>query len=439
MEAVESETDFDLASPYARVRRALALMVASIVTITLTGVLYLHPELPEFGRSATTTISALQSAYHVTAVDFVDPATGWVAVDFSSGDFAVLHTTDGGVSWTSQLVGASDGHPQFMKFFDDGVGVFALTGTVPLLHRTSDGGRTWVSRPAPNVTGTVLSWSFVDSYQGWMLVLGTGLTQHLPTTLFHTNDGGFSWVDLGHPVAAPDQAFQVSFSYFTTGWLTSASSGPYAYKTGDFGATWTRIPLPAPPGGWPRGGQFLVAVQPTSGGGAVASVVYFPVIRGRTGVGGDIKSFPPLTVRGFDGGRPHTYTYTTVIDQVAGGPFAQDQAPNQVQLSTIDNGSSWNAIDPPSTSGAIGYFDALHWWWVGSGRWARSGDGGATWTTSQGIGVIEPLPGSLHVLDRDHAWFAASAGPRPVLQTTDDGGVHWRMVLLPPVADLPTP
>src|SRR5438445_13728721 len=136
MEAGEAETDFDLASPYARVRRALALMVAAIVTITLTGVRYLHPELPEFGRSATTTISALQSAYHVTAVDFVDPATGWVAVDFSSGDFAVLHTTDGGVIWTSQLIGASDGHPHVMKFFEDGVGVVALTATGHLLLRT---------------------------------------------------------------------------------------------------------------------------------------------------------------------------------------------------------------------------------------------------------------------------------------------------------------
>src|SRR5207237_10031711 len=144
MEAVESETDFDLASPYARVRRALALMVASIVTITLTGVLYLHPELPAFGRSATTTISVLQSAYHVTAVDFVDPATGWVAVNFSSGDFAVLPTTDGGVSWTRQLIVASDGHPQFMKFFHYGARVFALTGSVALLQRCSAAARTRV-------------------------------------------------------------------------------------------------------------------------------------------------------------------------------------------------------------------------------------------------------------------------------------------------------
>ncbi len=437
MEAAEPQPDFE--SPYAHVRRAAALITASIVTIALTGVLYLHPSLPALGRSQAAATSAPERAYRVTTVDFVSPSDGWVAVDFASGDFAVLHTGDGGLSWTRQLSGAADGHTKFMRFFDSAVGVFALTGTVPLLHRTADGGRTWMSLPGPKVAGTVLSWSFVDSDQGWLLARGASGAQPLLTTLYHTGDGGFSWANLGHPVAAPDQAFQVSFSYFTTGWLSSASSGPYAYKTRDFGVTWDRVTLPAPEGGWPHGGQFLVAVQPTSGGGAVASVVYFPPIKGRSGVGADIRSYPPLVVRGFDGGRPHTYIYTTVIDQVASGPFAVEQPPNQAQLSTLDNGSSWSPIDPPSTSGAIGYFDAMDWWWIGGGRWASSGDGGATWTSPRGIGVIEPLPGSLHVLDREHAWFAGSTGPRPVLEATDDGGGHWRMVLLPPMPDLPTP
>lgn len=438
MEAPELERDFEPGSPHGRVRRALALIAASIVTIALTGIVYLHPVLPAVGRDAAIGPAA-QTSYRVTAVDFVNPSEGWVAVDFSSGDFTVLHTADGGVTWTRQLAGLGDGHAVYMKFFDEAVGVFALVGGTPLFHRTADGGRTWVSVPAVKVTGTVVSWSFVDSYQGWMLVRGTDPVQPTSTTLFHTGDAGVSWVDLGHPVGAPDQAFQVNFSYFTTGWLSSASSGPYAYKTGDFGETWTRIALPEPLGGWPRGGQFLVAVQPTSGGGAVASVVYFPAIKGRTGIGADIRSFPPLVVRSFDGGRPHTYTYTTVIDQVAGGPFAMEQPPNQTQLSTVDNGSSWSTIDPPSAGGAIGYFDALHWWWIGAGRWARSVDGGATWTSPRGLAVVDPLPGSLQVLDREHAWFAGSAGSRPVLEATDDGGVHWRMVLLPPMPDMPTP
>jgi photosystem II stability/assembly factor-like uncharacterized protein len=92
-------------------------------------------------------------------------------------------------------------------------------------------------------------------------------------------------------------------------------------------------------------------------------------------------------------------------------------------------------IQPPSSSGAIGYFDASNWWWIGGAQWAHSGDGGATWTDPQNIGAIEPLPGSLRVLDRNHAWFAGSAGARPVLEATADGGRGWRMVLLPALPD----
>jgi hypothetical protein len=179
-----------------------------------------------------------------------------------------------------------------------------------------------------------------------------------------------------------------------------------------------------------------VGVQPTSGGGALASVVFFPPVRGRSGIGGSIRAFPPLTVRVFDGGKPDTYTYTTVLDRLSIGGKPGAQAPNETVLSTVDNGASWTSIAPPSATGAIGYFDAADWWWVGSGSWSRSADGGLSWTDPTNIGVVEPLPGSLQVLDRAHAWFAASAGWRPLLESTDDAGIHWRMVMLPPIADV---
>ena len=118
-------------------------------------------------------------------------------------------------------------------------------------------------------------------------------------------------------------------------------------------------------------------------------------------------------MRSFDGGRPHTYTYTTLINQFVEGPLGQEAPPNQARLSTADNGTTWMAILPPSSNGAIGSFDALNWWWIGAGQLASSGDSGATWTDPQNIGAIEALPGSLQVLDRNHAWFAGAAGPRP--------------------------
>ncbi len=371
--------------------------------------------------------------YHAVAVDFIDAASGWVVANFDSGDYAVLHTADGGRSWTKQFAAPARARVEYMKFFDATVGVLGVGAERPALYRTGDGGRSWTSVPALSVEGAVLSWSFIDSDHGWALV---DAGHRLPAVLYRTEDGGHMWTNLGPPVQPPDQAFSIHFSYLTTGWLASAGSGAYAYKTDDFGATWSRLPLPLTTGPWPSG-RFFVDVQRTSGRGAIASVVNFPAVKGRSGTGGSIRAFPPLAAPFYDGSRPNYYVYTTAINQVVGGPFGAVQAPLEELLSTADNGTSWSQIEPPSASGALGYFDAAEWWWVGSGKSSFSGDGGATWTGSRRIGVIEPQPGSLQVVDRNHAWFAGAN--RPVLETTDDGGAHWRLVTLPPLADLPTP
>src|SRR6266567_352920 len=124
----------------------------------------------------------------------------------------------------------------------------------------------------------------------------------------------------------------------------------------------------------PAGGEYFVAVRPTTGLGALATVVYFPPVKGRTGVGGIVRAYPPLTVRAFDGGRPHTYIYTTVLDEVVTGPFAEEPPPNQAELGTVDAGKTWSAVALPGDTGAIGYFDASNWWWIGAGMFAGSTD-----------------------------------------------------------------
>ncbi|HKW60361.1 MAG TPA: hypothetical protein VJR46_11485 [Candidatus Dormibacteraeota bacterium] len=434
MQAAELESDFDAAIPRARAGRAIALGAASVVAIAVVGAAYVHPDLGPAQRPAAA-VAGLSTDYKVNAINFVNPEDGWLLVEFPSGDYAVVHTADGGRSWTRQLVAPSDGHAKFMKFFDASVGVVALIGTQPVLLRTGDGGQTWVSRPALKLRATVLSWTFVDSDHGWMLAVPQVSTELPPARLYRTDDGGFTWLDLGPPVPAADQAFQVEFSYLTTGWLTTTSAGPYAYRTSDFGATWSKVPLPAPGGGWPRGGEFFVAVRPTIGQGVVASVVHFPGLVGRSGVGGRVRAYPPLTVRSFDGGRLRTFLYTTVLDQVVSGPFATESPPNQTELGTIDNGASWSGINLPSAGGAVGYFDAAHWWWIGEGMWSRSADGGATWSDPLDIGVINPVPGSLRMLDPRHAWFAGAAGQRAMLESTDDAGLHWTLRTLPPLED----
>ena len=79
----------------------------------------------------------------------------------------------------------------------------------------------------------------------------------------------------------------------------------------------------------------------------------------------------------------------------------------------------------------MGYSDARDWWWIGSGAWSTSSDAGTTWTPYRNVGVPQPLPGSLQVLDPRHAWFGAMAGTRAVLVNTNDAGIHWQMRVLP--------
>jgi photosystem II stability/assembly factor-like uncharacterized protein len=130
---------------------------------------------------------------------------------------------------------------------------------------------------------------------------------------------------------------------------------------------------------------------------------------------------------------PRDECRTDVETQYRNGSSSQIQAPNQVQLGSLDGGSTWSVIAPPNAPGAIGYSDAQNWWWIGSGAWSTSSDGGTTWMPYRNVGVLQPLPGSLQVLDSQHAWFGAMAGTKAVLETTADGGIRWEMIVLPPI------
>ena len=247
-------------------------------------------------------------------------------------------------------------------------------------------------------------------------------------SFFRTHDGGVTWANLGVPVAVGNQPYRVHFVDREVGWLDSASVMPVAYKSVDGGVTWRAVSLPAPSGGWPARGEFFVAAQPTRGVGVVATVVSLAPYASRSRAGEQVVSYPPLTIRSFDGGVPVWYSYSIFANATPGGDLRllATQAPHQVQLGSLDSGATWSVISPPNGSGAVGYSDAQTWWWIGSGAWSTSSDGGSTWTPTRHLGVIEPLPGSLQVLDSQTAWFGVMAGgTRALLERTADAGLHW--------------
>lgn len=434
----------DLPVGPARARRGISLIFISLLVIGLAGLAYLHPSLGATASPVPPATSKVPASYQLAAVDFVSPSSGWFAATFDSGRFALMHTTDAGNHWVTQLRGDVGSAGVYVNFFDSTEGVVAVLGPQSAIYRTGDGGRRWSAKPILSgvpYLGSVSSVSFADAMHGWLLLSTPAVAS--AAELLRTKDGGASWTNLGSPTAGNDVAYRVHFTNPQVGWLESLSAGPYAYKTVDAGASWRHVPLPAPRGGWPATGQFLVGAQPTVGIGVIATVATFAPLSGRSGIGASVISFPPLKVRTFDGGVPVSYVYATFVDTTSNSSWsAADsrsssssttvvQAPNQVRLGSLDGGSNWSVITPPGAPGAIGYSDAQDWWWIGSGAWSTSSDGGTTWTPYHNLGVPEPLPGSLQVLDPMHAWFGAMAGTRAVLESTDDGGINWTMTILP--------
>jgi photosystem II stability/assembly factor-like uncharacterized protein len=441
MEPEAPELDYDPPVQPARARRGISFIAVSMLAIGVTGLAYLRPSLGASGSPAT---PAGPPAYQLAAVDFVSPTTGWFAATFDSGRFTLMHTTDAGNHWARQLAGDVGRAGVYVNFFDSNQGVVVVLGSPSVIYRTVNAGRKWSAKPIVGGVAyltSVSSVSFADAAHGWLLL--STPTVASGAELLRTGDGGAAWTNLGSPAAGNDLVYRVHFTNPQIGWLDSLSARPYAYKSIDGGATWRQVPLPAPRGGWPAVGQFFVGAQATQGIGVVATVASFLPPSGRSGIGATVVGYPPLTVRAFDGGVPVSYVYATFADAISNsawsaadtksrsGSSSQVQAPNQVQLGSLDGGTTWSFIAPPNAPGAIGYSDAQDWWWIGSGAWSTSSDGGTTWTPYRNVGVPQPLPGSLEVLDFRHAWFGAVAGTRSVLVNTNDGGSHWQMTVLP--------
>jgi photosystem II stability/assembly factor-like uncharacterized protein len=398
---MESDDEPQSHSSTSRVLRALTLGAVSVLALAIAGLSYLHPGWDFSNAASQASTTNIVGSRHLAAVDFVTPAAGWVVVEGPTHDFEVLHTSDAGETWHRQLAASNEAIGEYLRFFDASNGVVVVLGTQSGLYRTSDGGTTWARHALTSAGGYVLSADFVDADHGWLLAQASTEGE----TLLRTQDGGSTWIGLGNPVAYSDWAYRVVFADSRDGWLYTESTAPYAYKSQDGGSSWNRVGLPGPAGGWPIANciRVSVAARPTQGAGVSVTVVIGPAQALPTPGSSISRSDPP-------------------------------QPANQFQLSSVDGGHSWKAFSMPASQGDIAYFDAFNWWWIGSGVQAKSTNAGGTWSPIRTLLVPAPLPESVQIIDATHIWFGAMAGTRPLVESTDDGGVSWTMFLLPSVA-----
>jgi photosystem II stability/assembly factor-like uncharacterized protein len=210
------------------------------------------------------------SFLNLADTDFADTSHGMVV---NSGyPSSILHTDDGGSTWSSTAMSTSCSHLAYQDtthawavgdlgsivFSDDGGSTWAdeVSGTTETLYgvsfvtdldgwavgssgtilHTSDGGTQWVAQ-ASGTTESLNSVQFVDADNGWAC--------GADGTVLRTSDGGQHWDSL---VGVTDYCFSVWVRSPSDVWVVSFSG---IWHTIDSGTTWAAadvgIPFGSPP------------------------------------------------------------------------------------------------------------------------------------------------------------------------------------------------
>jgi hypothetical protein len=173
------------------------------------------------------------SPHYIKEIQFLDDSVGW-AVPSYAGLEPVLHTTDGGHTWSQQDWVEHQNDVFNFRFVDaqtgwhsEGDGNFYRG-----IRRTTDGGDTWVTQDS---TYVAVPLAFTDLNHGWGVY-----DQHVMRTV----DGGGHWELVS---ILPVMERQICFTDTLNGHILNAW-GSFNLGTTDGGLTWSTEPRGA--SGW---------------------------------------------------------------------------------------------------------------------------------------------------------------------------------------------
>jgi photosystem II stability/assembly factor-like uncharacterized protein len=403
---------------------------------------YNPPSPPQTIRGSWTWQNPLPQGNQLTDISFVDAANGW-AVGIKN---TILHTTDGGVTWTSQGEGTS-----YML-----TDVFALDANTAwavgtpyycaenssmhgsILH-TGNAGLTWTEYPLNTEIGySPRDLCFADAQNGWLVSSGD---------VFRTTDGGqhwtvcaLSWVNviavtsLGH-----DDVWAVGIQDYD-GRIVHSTDGGNQWTTVDIlpDFTFNDICFADANTGWavtaPEN-DTLVIRQTTDGGGSWITVAR---IRSHYGNAPQIQFTTPSIgwtwpsnglMRTTDGGR--TWTEVTAAGGSLVNTFVGEnlgwQAMGDGHLRhTSDGGNSWEDQGGPSyfnqISGIV-FIDEHEGWCVDGNSAYRTTDGGRAWETQNLSQFFYPY--AIKFNDAFTGWIISGTYSSPQMARTTDAGRSW--------------
>ncbi|MFI5252253.1 MAG: YCF48-related protein [Bacteroidota bacterium] len=345
------------------------------------------------------------------AVQFIDANNGWVTTgngSFQNLSGSILHSTDGGNTWSLQYTTGANAIISSISFVDinNGWAVIdsfssnhnGLVSPAVIIH-TTNGGVTWTSQFTDNTPGIFEAIQFLDANNGW--VVGDS------AKVLHTTNGGSSWTPVTIAgISSTSKNRSLFFLDANNGWIsTSVSGGNNISHTTNGGATWT---TQSP------GTQY-----------AIFSTYFFDANNGW--VSADYGGIAHTT----NGGANWTLQSSSVTNNTLRSVFALPDGnrlwvggDNGTILYTSDGGTTWSNqfADSNSISGFF-FRNANLGYAVGyghGGRYTKTTDGGANW-----IILNRPTgddPDAVYFTDDLTGYAVGSAG---TIVKTIDGGTSW--------------
>jgi photosystem II stability/assembly factor-like uncharacterized protein len=375
--------------------RAAAIAVAAILALV--------------SGSGPVLASAQDEAADLRFVRMPGPLAGWaVTAVREPGPNMLLRTADGGIHWEDVTPSASSGvsRPAVLT------ALVAWVEASTLLH-TTDGGRTWTSLgPLPMFhargNGALFpvpgSLDFLDERNGWRM-MAAGVPGGEEVDIHRTEDGGATWVRIAGAASGDESSgipfagtkTGVTFLSTTTGWLTGHRPGcgqTYLFVTRDGGHRWGPQRMPPPPTAKRWNGSTFPPVFFSIHDGVLPVSVSYAVKDGYC----EERNTAMVFYITRDGGA--TWSATTPI---AGQGIA-----------------AWN------------FADMAHGWVVGEGGLSRTTDGARRWTTLPlprdyaDIHQLEFVSPQVGWAVRGSIWTLART-PGSLLKTVD-GGQTWAPV-----------
>ena len=324
----------------------------------------------------------------------------------SSGQYKVLVTSDGGSHWQDVTPPVRQGLPLTPDFVTASL-AWVFIAESNQLYVTTDGGQSWqqLASPASTQYGAVVSFTFLNAQDGWMLLSSGGKA----AALFGTTDGGQNWTLLQSTDAQGDYGAGglplehiqwMSFIDASNGWAagTNARSDGVVrlYTTHDGGATWQSQSPPLPAQGF--SGPTVEARAPE----------FFTPQDGILDVVSSSATFQP---------------------EIAGSP--DSGGVGRVIYVTHDGGATWQSgALLPDPQGTVAFADADHGWVASSYSrdvWATS-DGGQTWTKLP-RNQNSAAPSTLVFVSAQTGWAGRNDTYKgTILLKTDDGGRTWTQI-----------